>query len=69
MGFNRVAFKLNKQHINTLDTFVRQVEGLMEDIATDPQTEHLLDQAIEDNFYTVRYIVEELVKSANGDSE
>lgn len=64
-----MAFKLNKQHIHTLDSFVSRLETLMEELACDTDTEHLLDQEIEDSFYTVRFIVEQLMKEANGVGE
>jgi hypothetical protein len=64
-----MGFKLNKQHIHTLDSFVSQVETLMEELACDSDTEHLLNQKIEDDLYTARYIVEQLTKEANGVGE
>ncbi len=64
-----MAFELNKRHVKTLESFVSQVEALMEELSCDSDTEHLLDQNIEDTLYTARWIIEELVKDANGEGE
>lgn len=64
-----MGFKLNKSQIKILEEYVNEVHDLIETLATDPETEHLVGENIEDCHFQVRYIVEELVKSVNGDGE
>ena len=64
-----MGFKINKQQVKILAEYVEEVHALLEEAATDPQTQALIGENMEDTHFQARYIVEEWVKEMNGENE
>lgn len=50
---------MNKGQLKQFREFVIQVSELLEQLATDPETQHLVTEGMEDNLYTMRFLAEE----------
>ncbi len=50
---------MNKGQLKQFREFVIQVSELLEQLATDPETQHLVTEDMEDNLYTMRFLAEE----------
>ena len=50
---------MNKGQLKQFREFVSQVSELLEQLATDPETQHLVTEDMEDNLYTMRFLAEE----------
>lgn len=50
---------MNKGQLKQFREFVSQMSELLEQLATDPETQHLVTEDMEDNLYTMRFLAEE----------
>ncbi len=50
---------MNKGQLKHFREFVSQMSELLEQLATDPETQHLVTEDMEDNLYTMRFLAEE----------
>lgn len=50
---------MNKGQLKQFREFVSQMSELLEQLATDPETQHLVTESMEDNLYTMRFLAEE----------
>lgn len=57
---------MNKGQLKQFREFVIQVSELLEQLATDPETQHLVTESMEDNLYTMRYLAEEKEEADEG---
>ena len=57
---------MNKGQLKQFREFVSQMSELLEQLATDPETQHLVTEDMEDNLYTMRYLAEEKEEADEG---
>ena len=57
---------MNKGQLKQFREFVSQMSELLEQLATDPETQHLVTEDMEDNLYTMRYLAEEKEETDEG---